>query len=68
MQILMVYCMLHIRKTFLQKINYRAHDWIIRGDLKAIYMIFGLPQGFTRSSYLICEWDIRTSGPQNYTV
>jgi hypothetical protein len=41
----------------LKTIGYAAHDWMICGDLKVMYMRFGQRDGYTKYSCFKCEWD-----------
>jgi len=43
----------------MEAINYDKSKWQICGDLKAITLLLGLQQGFTKYCCFICEWDSR---------
>jgi len=46
-------------KILMETINYDKFKWQICGDLKAIALLFGLQQGFTKYCCFICEGDSR---------
>jgi hypothetical protein len=54
--------LLHLKESYenlelvLTKIGYKAHDWMICGDLKVLCMLLGQQAGYTKYPCFMCEW------------
>ena len=47
----------NFQKSYIQKINYTTHDWMLYGDSEVVSMHLSQYKRFTKFPCYICEWD-----------
>jgi hypothetical protein len=62
--------LVHLKESYenlelvLTKIGYKAHYWMICGDLKVLCMLLGQQAGYAKYLCFMCEWDSRARSQQ----